>query len=478
MHKSKILLPCLRYLVLPCMIQGLAAQEADLHPRGIFETPQEGFYGADYYEQRRQEKKRIEQRRQEQRFQDEGIYEEGFYEDGLYARLPGSTQDSDSWKDYFGLSISASVSGESNVFLNNEDEQSDIIFTIAPTLTFRTPGLFGEDNAISDYITPRVSISYTPSYRMYSKNSELDGFNHSLRFNFNNAAGFDISLPKTTISFDLDYNQSQGTSRFSNGFTESQRLSSGVRVAHALSGKTSLNFGARASLNNFDSADLIDDITYNFNAALMYQATGKISIGPYVGYGISNLSGSAGGLQNTQDRHSYSAGATMNYQASGKTTFTGSVGWSTYEFSGPGATGAVTSGEGKSSVVWRAGVSHRLSPKITLRGSLWRDYKPSNNIVNTAYVATGLSLSAGYSQSDRLTHTATLTYENDDYFSDDPSGGTLNNDYYRITLGSNYRFNNGLSLGANVSSSAQSSNESANNFDNWIFSLYANYVFW
>ena len=129
-------------------------------------------------------------------------------------------------------------------------------------------------------------------------------------------------------------------------------------------------------------------------------------------------------------------------------------------------------------MVWRAGVSHRLSPKITLRGSLWRDYKPSNNIVNTAYVATGASLSAGYSQSDRLTHTATLTYENDDYFSDDPSGGTLNNDYYRITLGSNYRFNNGLSLGANVSSSAQSSNESANNFDNWIFSLYANYVFW
>ena len=208
----------------------------------------------------------------------------------------------------------------------------------------------------------------------------------------------------------------------------------------------------------------------------MYQVTGKISVGPYVGYGVTDVSGSGGGVNNTQDRTNYSAGITGTYDATGKTAFTGSVGWSTYEFDGPGAC------DGENSLTYRIGVSHQLGPRTSIRASIWSDYKPSNSIGNTSYTATGASLSLNWRQSDRWNHNLSVTYENDDYFSDDPNGGTGDSDYFRISLGTSYRFNNGLSLSARLSSSTQNNNnttaDNLNDFENWIFSINANCIFW
>ena len=117
-----------------------------------------------------------------------------------------------------------------------------------------------------------------------------------------------------------------------------------------------------------------------------------------------------------------------------------------------------------------------------MRASIWSDYKPSNSIGNTSYIATGASLSLSWQPTDRWSHSLSVTYENDDYFSDDPAGGTGTSDYFSISLGSNYRFNNGLSLGARISSSTQNNNntndQALNDFENWIFSINANYIFW
>ena len=120
-------------MITPLLLsENAAAQDVNIHPSDLFETPQEGIETA----------------------------------------LPRSSRDSDSWKDYTHLSLNASVSGESNVFLDNsENEQSDTIFTIAPTLSFTTPGLGSEDR--------KLSIYYTPSYRIYSNNSDLNGLDHT-----------------------------------------------------------------------------------------------------------------------------------------------------------------------------------------------------------------------------------------------------------------------------------------------------------
>lgn len=439
-HITGKLLPLVLVLVAavitPLLLsENAEAQDVNIHPSDLFETPQEGIETA----------------------------------------LPRSSRDSDSWKDYTHLSLNASVRGESNVFLDNsENEQSDTIFTIAPTLSFTTPEIGSGDQ--------KLSIYYTPSYRIYSNNSDLNGLDHGFRFSFDNDS--QITLPKTTISFDLGYDQSQSSDRRTGGFVGTDTISGGVRVSHRLTGKTNLNLSADARSNSYDNdnnnvnnnADLLDDVSYNARASLTYQVTSKISVGPYVGYGITDVSGSGGGVENTQDRINYSAGITGTYQASGKTAFTGSLGWTTYEFDGPGA------GDGDHSLTYRMGLSHQLGPRTSMRASIWSDYKPSNSIGNTSYIATGASLSLSWQPTDRWSHSLSVTYENDDYLSDDPAGGTGTSDYFSISLGSNYRFNNGLSLGARISSSTQNNNntndQALNDFENWIFSINANYIFW
>ena len=444
--KSKLLPLAVAVVIAPLLLsENAAAQDVNIHPSDLFETPQEGIETA----------------------------------------LPRSSRDSDSWKDYTHLSLSASVSGESNVFLDNqENEQSDTIFRISPTLSFTTPGIGSGDQ--------KLSVYYTPSYRIYSNNSDLNDLDHTFRFNFDNDS--QITLPKTTISFDLGYDQTQSSDRLNGGLVGRESINAGVRVSHSLTGKTSLNLSADARSNSYDSPDtinrsfdanntnqrnspdLLDDFTYNLRASLTYQVTSKISVGPYVGYGITDVSGSGGGVENTQDRINYSAGVTGTYEASGKTAFTGSLGWSTYEFDGPGA------GDGEHSLTYRIGLSHQLGPRTSMRASIWSDYKPSNSIGNTSYTSTGASLSLSWQPSDRWSHSLSVTYESDDYFSDDAAGGTGTSDYFRIRLGTNYRFNNGLSLGANISNDTQNNkntnNGNLNDFENWIFSINANYIFW
>ena len=401
----RLSLTLMTFALLPFVtFERAGAQDVDIHPSDLFEMPQEG----------------------------------------IETPLPRSTRDADSWKDYTHLSLNASVRGESNIFLDSEDsEQDDIIFTIAPTLSFTTPGFGSGDQ--------KLSIYYTPSYRIYSNNSDLNDLDHRFRFSFDNSS--QIRLPKTTISFDLGYDQNQESDRLNGGLVGRESINAGVRVSHSLTGKMNLNLSADARSNSYDNrnqntdAGLLDDVSYNARASLTYQVTGKISVGPYVGYGITDVSGSGGGVDNTQDRTNYSAGITGTYEATGKTAFTGSVGWSTYEFDGSG------SGGGENSLTYRIGLSHQLGPRTSMRASIWSDYKPSNSIGNTSYTSTGASLSLSWRPSDRWNHSLSMTYENDDFFSDDPNGGGGTSDYINLRLSTRYQASDNLSFGASISSS-------------------------
>ena len=218
----------------------LSAQEGNVHPEGLFETSQDPNYGQDYATRQTDPYQRGGQRGYAGGYQGDyaGEYQRGYPgqqdelhpeglfatpQEGLYAQLPWNTKNSETWRDNFHLSLRASVSGETNVFLNNEEEESDIIFYIAPTLSYTTPAFLDEDNVISNFISPRLTVYYTPSYRLYSNNSENNGINHSFNLSFNDSfnESFALNLPKTTISFNLGVNSSAGYSRFSDGLVES-----------------------------------------------------------------------------------------------------------------------------------------------------------------------------------------------------------------------------------------------------------------
>lgn len=397
---------------LSSLVSFVQAQDTAVHPRGLFDVPQKGINAPE-------------------------------------PRTPG---DAEGWKDRTHLTLGIGARYDNNIFRTNTNEESDVIFTISPTLRFSNAERGAAENVFR--------FSYTPSAAIYADNSDRNSINHSVNFSFFK------EMAKTQIDFTLGYTKSTGSDRFVSGLIDRDSLRSTFRVSHILTGKTRLDFDTYYNIDSFDTGGLFDDRTYGANLALLYQATGKLAIGPQFGYGMSELDGGS------RDHDFYSVGLRFEYQLTGKTHLTGSVGHSSRSFSGGGSAGDFDS------ATWQIGASHQLSSKTDIRASIYRRANTSYNFVDSGYLATGVSISASHTVSSRLSCYATLNFENDDYFRASAAGTNLDNDYYSIVIGGRYRFSNAFTLGANLSYSENSSNNALNDFDSVSFGLNGSYVFW
>lgn len=331
-------------------------------------------------------------------------------------------------------------------------ERSDVVFSVSPTLKYSSA-----ENGTAANI---LSIVYTPSFRMYADHTERNTVDHSLQLELSKR------MPKTQIGFNMSYQKTSGSDRFVSGTVDRDSLSSGLSLSHTLTGKTRLDVDVSYNMDDFSSATLFGRETYGVSAALMYQATGKVTLGPYLSYGATDMS--TGSID--QDHYSY--GAKLTYQLSGKTAIMGSLGASIRSFSGTGASGDYSSAE------WKIGASYALGAKTNIRASIFRKADASYSIADSGYLATGLVLSGTYQASERSSFYTTITFENDDYFKASAAGAVQDSDYQSFTLGSRYRWGNGLTLGADITYRENKSTATVNDFDNLSFGLNASYNFW
>lgn len=402
-----------RFLIctLSLVAQPLVAQDAVTHPRGLFEAPLPG----------------------------------------IETPMARTTKDATNWKDKFHFSVTAGIRSESNIFHSATNEESDVIFSITPTLSYQSAPAGGALNTFS--------FVYAPSYQIFSKNSDRNTLNHTATFSYGK------KMPKSDLGISLSYHKTDGSNRFTGGFVDRESLRLGVNFSHILTGKTRLDLGANYIMDNFDTNGLFDTGSYSVNAALKYQATGKLAIGPRISYGGSTVSGNA-------DHGQWSAGIAFDYQYSGKTTFTGDIGFSQRSFSGGGAASNLDY------ISWALGMSHQLGAKTAIQASIYRRAKASYNFVNSGYIATGAAITATYDYSSRLAFYSTISFENDDYFESGAGGTNLDNDYFSITLGSRYRVNESLRVGGSLTWTDNDSNNAFNNFENFSAGITATYNFW
>jgi hypothetical protein len=217
----------------------------------------------------------------------------------------------------------------------------------------------------------------------------------------------------------------------------------------------------------FGSPDLNDIKDFNLSASVPYQLSGKTSLGPSLMYRHRDVA-------NGSNIDEYELGLSGSYKVSGKTNLTGTLGYNVQNFNGKDSAGNYTI------PTWRIAGSHQISDKTTIRGSFYSNPKSSYNFDNAGYLATGITLSGSHQYSERTTFYAMGTYENDHYYETDKSGLNIgmNDNYYSITLGSSYMFNNGIRCGTNVTWRTNVSRYNLNNFDNLTFGLNASYNFW
>jgi hypothetical protein len=234
-----------------------------------------------------------------------------------------------------------------------------------------------------------------------------------------------------------------------------------------MTGKTQLDLSATTVIDLFDTVGMYDRRDYGIRASLMYQMTGKTSIGPSFHYGYTDI-------DNNNDQSAYEFGLKGEYQATGKTALTGTVGYNLRTFDGSNAS------DDESTIAWSLGARYAATAKTNLTALFYRTPRMSYNFQDTGYMATGISLEATYMFSPRVHIFGVTSYENDDYYKTGNTGNgvSFDHDYFRATMGANYQMANGFMVGGNMTWRSNTADNSFSDYDNFSCGINASYSFW
>lgn len=361
--------------------------------------------------------------------------------------VPNSTRAS-SLSECVHLSASAGARYDDNIYLTHTDEESDVIYYFSPTMSV--------SNGVPGTARHIWGVSYTPSFQMYQSNSDRDSVGHYV------TARYDVYLPKTLIGVYASYANTSGSDRYVSGTVDEEFFDLKLNLSHELSGKMQFDLAAGTEFQDFDSSNLYGNDGYYVDAALLYEMTGKIRVGPSVRYSEDDVSSGP-------DHDAFSYGLRSTYQMTGKTAASLSVGFENRDFTGD---------EGENSTVWNFGLDHDFSHKSNLSMSVYQRSNPAYNLINSGYVATGVNLQAIHELSEMTRIDARVLYENNDYYSTDDGGaGVLDNDYFSVQLGIDHILPCGLSLGADVSWRNNDSNIELAEFSAFELGLNVSYSF-
>jgi len=357
----------------------------------------------------------------------------------------------ESWKDLLHFSITGGVRYDNNIYLQDSNEEDDLIISVSPTLSIAS--------GIEGLALNTFSFSYTPSFIFFTDHSDQNTIDHRASFRFSK------QLPKSKISFVLDYTDTNGTDRFVSGQVARTRWNASLDYNYLMTGKTRLDLTATTDIDLFKTSGLHDRRNYGIRGSVLYQMTGKTSIGPSFRYTYTDISGS-----NNQD--AYELGLKGEYLATGKTTLTGTMGYNVRSFEGSNAA------SNQNDIAWSIGARYAATAKTSLRALFYREPRISYNFRDAGYMATGLSLQANYSLTPRVNLYGVISYENDSYYRTSDTGVNFDHDYFSSTVGANYQMANGFTVGGNMTWRSNFSDSSINEYDDFSCGLNVSYNFW
>ena len=347
--------------------------------------------------------------------------------------------------DMFKYGVRAGVTFDDNVFLSSSDEESDVITNIDLILSLKN----------SDEATNSWVLTYIPSFKYYSEGTLSDGVDHNLN------AGFSKVLPKTQIDLGVDYGAISGSNRYAAGQIDKTTYGADIAISHILTGKTRADLDLNMRSDDYDGA-LTGRDRYSARLSWLYQWSGKINLGPYVGYEYTDV-------ERFNDHKAVSYGLSFEYQALAKTSFNGHVGGETRSFDGSGQSD-------KTSATFKFGTRHQYSGKTSFDAAIYRNVRPSYGANNDSFTSTGVYIGTSYAATERLKLRSRFNFERDDYFGPTSNSGD-DNDYFSFSLGGDYAMPCGVKLGADVTFREKNAENGASDFSNTLFQVDATYYF-
>lgn len=352
--------------------------------------------------------------------------------------------------DYFSFGVDVQAQYNNNIFLTDTEEEEDFIYSVSLPLE-----LSNSKNAENQW-----SLSYIPKFNFYADNSDQDDADQLVK------GGWRREFAKTSVRLGLEWSRTDGANRFSSGSIQSDDFSGDLNIGYQHSGKSRFDFDMGVSTNAFDSNGLNDRQRYNARVSWQYQLTGKIELGPFVGYEHTDTAGTS---NPTQDAVSF--GVRGSYRAFQKTTFIGYAGAEYRVFDGDNLGDKV-------SPTFEFGLQHQLTGKTSLTGMLYHNIRPSYSENGQSYSATGVNVSASYRVTNRINARAGVSYEHDNYFGTSSAAvGNFDSDYVTFSIGGTYDTHLGVTIGSGIRYSLNDSETDTRDFDNFIFDVSARYYY-
>lgn len=164
----------------------------------------------------------------------------------------------------FGLGVTGQY--DSNLFLEEDDAESDFTIAASPWVNYRSAPPGGARFILDG--------RYAPFVRAFFNNTDLNTIDHSGNL------GLSYEGAKLNLSVFGSYARFAQADRFAGGFVDTSTLSFGVAGSYAFSGKTSLDASWRAAMSEYESSSLASSDSYIAQATAFWQATPLVRVGP------------------------------------------------------------------------------------------------------------------------------------------------------------------------------------------------------
>lgn len=300
--------------------------------------------------------------------------------DGKYMAMPESPR---RWQFILGLTAGAYY--DDNIFLTNDHEEEDFVFTIAPTIGF----LFGDPSRNT------VSLLYTPTFLFFADNDGENTIEHALDLNFTKRTD------RYRLSFNGGYRDLAGADRQLGERTDRRLWTAGARIDYSVSDKTSIEFAL--GMNYVDYERFFDTLDLIALLYADYMVTGKTSLGLGVGLGYAESEGGPGQVYEQVN-------ARVRYAATSKLIFTGTGGVEFRQIEG---------GENQVSPVFGIGATYLPFDSMSIHLDGYRRVRPSAIFNDANYSVTGVVVSVRQRFLHRFYLTLAGGYEATEYDSID-----------------------------------------------------------
>jgi hypothetical protein len=203
----------------------------------------------------------------------------------------------------YGLNVNSTY--DSNFSMSADDPDSELYTYLTPSFNYRSDPEGGARFSLTG--------NYAPSMRFYLQNSGLNDLDHNGELTFT-ALG-----SKTTLSAYLRYEELAGGDRLAEEFVQGSIINVGVDGSYQIASRTSLVASASAAISDYQSSDLVGAEVYRGQVGGLWDATGRLSLGPSLRYTLTQS-------DNTGDQDAWALLLNGRYRAGEKIQLFSSIG--------------------------------------------------------------------------------------------------------------------------------------------------------